>query len=641
MALRDLENLSELDFDSLLDRWNVLKAARGPASLDVYRSLGERSLRLGEPLLAYDILSEGLLGTPDHPRLLQLFGLALTRSGSSRRANEVLTALESEGRADAETLGLLARTHKDLAREATSPEERRRELELALGKYQEAYDRFGEYYPGINAATVATVLGQRERAQALAREVRALCLALLPQSRADRYWTFATLGEAALILGEPEEARRWYTEAVREGGGALGDLASTRRSAKFLAEHIGGDEMKRMNEVIDACLRVPSVMVFTGHMIDRPGRPVPRFPGALEGAVKSAIHERIEAAGAAIGYASAACGADILFLEALLERKGEIRIVLPYGRERFLRDSVDIIPGADWPARWERVLGSAAEVLVAAGHLATSSSILYDYMSLLLLGLSTLRARQLDTRLTALAVWDGKSGDGPGGTESVVREWRARGCRVEHIDLERHEEAAVSLGPRQIAAPQKFATEIVAILLADLVGFSSLADDQIPLFIEHVLGAIARLIAATNYPPVLNESRGDGYLLIFSNVRDAGRFALDLADRMASTDWLAKGFPSELRLRVGLHAGPVYAFTDPVTRLRTYTGAHIVRAARIEPITPPGQVYGSQAFAALAAAERVTEFTCDYVGRIPLAKLFGTTPVYRLRRRDGAAAPEA
>jgi len=35
---------------------------------------------------------------------------------------------------------------------------------------------------------------------------------------------------------------------------------------------------------------------------------------------------------------------------------------------------------------------------------------------------------------------------------------------------------------------------------------------------------------------------------------------------------------------------------------RGYTGSHTNRAARIEPITPPGQVYASSAFAAVAAA---------------------------------------
>ena len=57
-------------------------------------------------------------------------------------------------------------------------------------------------------------------------------------------------------------------------------------------------------------------------------------------------------------------------------------------------------------------------------------------------------------------------------------------------------------------------------------------------------------------------------------------------------------------------------------------------AARIEPITPPGQVYASQAFAALAAAQGVTEFTCDYVGQTPLAKGYGTFATYHVHRNN-------
>ena len=57
------------------------------------------------------------------------------------------------------------------------------------------------------------------------------------------------------------------------------------------------------------------------------------------------------------------------------------------------------------------------------------------------------------------------------------------------------------------------------------------------------------------------------------------------------------------------------------------------RAARLEPITPPGQVYASQVFAALASAEGVRDFTCDYVGQTPLAKGYGTFPTYHVRRR--------
>ena len=64
-----------------------------------------------------------------------------------------------------------------------------------------------------------------------------------------------------------------------------------------------------------------------------------------------------------------------------------------------------------------------------------------------------------------------------------------------------------------------------------------------------------------------------------------------------------------------------------------YTGMHVSRAARIEPITPPGHVYASRSFAALAAAQGARDFVCEYVGQTPLAKGYGTFPTYHIRRR--------
>ena len=126
---------------------------------------------------------------------------------------------------------------------------------------------------------------------------------------------------------------------------------------------------------------------------------------------------------------------------------------------------------------------------------------------------------------------------------------------------------------------------------------------------------------------------GDGLYLVFSEVEAAGKFALDLCDLITRTRWEMCGLPKSLGLRIALHAGPVYEFDDPITGNRSYCGTHVSRAARIEPITPPGQVYSSQAFAALAAAQGVKEFTCDYVGQTPLAKGYGTFATYHVRKQ--------
>jgi class 3 adenylate cyclase len=137
------------------------------------------------------------------------------------------------------------------------------------------------------------------------------------------------------------------------------------------------------------------------------------------------------------------------------------------------------------------------------------------------------------------------------------------------------------------------------------------------------------------YKPLLKNTWGDGLYFVFSSVRDAGEFALELCDRVRLTDWPAKGLP-QLSLRIGLHAGPVYSCTDPVTQRTNYIGAHVSRAARIEPITPSGQVYASEAFAALAAAEGVREFVCDYVGQTPMYKNYGTFPTFMVHRRHAS-----
>jgi class 3 adenylate cyclase len=93
----------------------------------------------------------------------------------------------------------------------------------------------------------------------------------------------------------------------------------------------------------------------------------------------------------------------------------------------------------------------------------------------------------------------------------------------------------------------------------------------------------------------------------------------------------AAGLPPGFNLRIALHCGPVYCGWNPVTKAPLYTGPHTSRTARIEPITPPGQVYASSAFAAVASASGVDDLALRYVGQLPLAKNYGTLAVYHVR----------
>lgn len=636
------ETPTEPTADSLPLLWQEWQRRNWTDTPETYRRFGEWFLSLGAPLMAYDVVSEGLRKSDDDVRLRQLLGLALARTGASQRANAVLGRLRDEGHADEETLGMLARTHKDLWQQATHDTKREQELAEAQKGYEEAYKGTGGYWTGINAATMALIGGDAERATALARSVHEKCLdevARCQDDGSDPYWPLATLGEAALILGDVSEAVGWYARAAEVGAGRFGDLSSTRRNARLIAGVVGCDMAP-----IEECLRVPNVVVFAGHMIDQPDRACPRFPPKLVDPVYDEILERLKRCDCQISYGSAACGADILFSEAILELEGEAHVVLPYERDEFVADSV-AIAGQQWQDRLDRVLGGTTSVATASAAKLEGGSVSYHYADLLVYGLAGMRARELQTGLVPMAVWDEQPGDGPGGTESIVRHWGGLGhgvevIRIDEILREQLPQQAMARRPAAQAtcekgakAGQELAPEIMSVLFADLDDFGRLTEAEIINFVQEFIGGVGQLIANSAHPPEISNTWGDAVFLVFSSPRAAGQFALELNRFANETDWRTRGLPPDLRLCIGLHAGPVHPCTGPVTGGADCFGTHVTHAARIMPIAPPGQVYASQAFAALAAAEGVTEFACEYVGEQPLPREPGTHPTYHVRAR--------
>ena len=169
-------------------------------------------------------------------------------------------------------------------------------------------------------------------------------------------------------------------------------------------------------------------------------------------------------------------------------------------------------------------------------------------------------------------------------------------------------------------------------LFADIKGYTKLSETQIPAFVHHFLGHVASTMDAMKRPPIVKNTWGDAVYCVFDHVSDAGIFALKMRDLVRVTDWRKMGLPSDLNIRVALRAGPAYPCFAPILRNLTFMGSHVNRTARIEPVAEEGQVYASQAFAALAAADEVKAFNCDYVGLVQLAKKYGSIPVFLVRQ---------
>ena len=173
-------------------------------------------------------------------------------------------------------------------------------------------------------------------------------------------------------------------------------------------------------------------------------------------------------------------------------------------------------------------------------------------------------------------------------------------------------------------------------LFGDVKGFSKLTESQIPAFVTHVLGAMGNVLARYEESVLYRNTWGDGIFLVLDEAATAARCALDLQAALETIDLAACELPDTLSLRLGGHFGPAFEIVDPVQRLTNYFGAHVSRTARIEPVTPPGEVYVTEQFAARLALDR-DSFACDYVGQVPAAKSYGTMRMYHLARPGSEA----
>ena len=640
-TVKKLQSARNLRLRELLDLWRKFSGEDTKASAELFAQIGERVLKSGEPLLAYDILKAGLREWQGDLRLSQLLSLSLARSGAPDMAIRCLKKLIEAGHEDAETLGLLARTHKDAWDTALSPGKRHQHLVEAHQLYRQGFDHAltsnsadGAIYAGINAATTALLLNESDRAAAIANQVAEICLDK-PNAKSD-YWAMATLGECALIARRNDDAATYYRDALQLAGSNHADISTTRRNAAMLLRHLNMDL-----SILSDWIPIPSVAVFTGHMIDQ-SESKRRFPPDRIEAVQEQIAHCLKENRVGFGFSSAACGGDLLFLEAMNQQGGEACIVLPVRESQFVPWSVDVERSRDWTKQFALALERAAKVLVVNDLNQTGDAMLIEYANTVMTGLAKLHAAKLGAMIIPIAVWDRKPARGPGGTGSLVDIWHRIGWSPQIIDpLQTPDDAASIAEPNRTnvqpgASPARPTgagmKEIRAMMFGDVVGYSEITDEEVPLFIKEFMSRIADCVKQSQVEIETWNTWGDAIFFVFKSVEDAGRTALQITELVKSIDWKKRGFQRQLNIRTGLHVGPVYRVIDPVTQTSTHTGAHVSRAARIEPIAPPGEVYASEAFAAFAAVEDVKSFRCDYVGVTPMAKGYGDFPTYHVRQ---------
>jgi hypothetical protein len=349
-------------------------------------------------------------------------------------------------------------------------------LEVAFKNYEHGfYENLNHFYAGINALSLLTIMialadahpqkwnlkfkKQKEADQELEElkeKKQSLAVAVqmsidsaqrTPEKPGeDRTWLNITEADFAFLTEtRPDRVSSMYTSAL-EGANTFHFEAARRQLEIF-------EQLQILPENVNAALnvipdtrqvekKVTHYLLFTGHMIDKPDRQEPRFPAAKETQVKKKIQEIVENEKKKNnvefrGIAGGACGGDIIFHETCKELGINSALYLALPRDKFITESVQFA-GVDWVDRFNKLYQTLerhqlcdTEQLPKWLDKKKNYSIwernnLWELNNALQNG---------GMHMTLIALWDGKGGDGAGGTEHMVKEAQKKGAKTIVIDM--------------------------------------------------------------------------------------------------------------------------------------------------------------------------------------------------------------
>ena len=177
------------------------------------------------------------------------------------------------------------------------------------------------------------------------------------------------------------------------------------------------------------------IVALAGRRVDEPGANEKRFSPENAEMVKQRIREVLKAEKATALVSAAACGSDILALEAAGELGIRRRVVLPYDKVTFKHSSVIDRPG-DWGERYDRILAEVddkGDLIVddydqdEESYFAANHDILDQAEEL---------AEETGQQVSAVVVWNGLARGEEDVTGHFLEEAKQRGMKVIEINTE-------------------------------------------------------------------------------------------------------------------------------------------------------------------------------------------------------------
>jgi tetratricopeptide (TPR) repeat protein len=427
---------------------------------------------------------------PRHEEANLLLGTIYQRLGDLPRSEEalrrVVTHPDATAKDRAEAWSLLGRNLKTRWRDAwlALPPERRRERALDSPLLMQAYEAYSKgfredlnhFYSGLNALALLTIVLELARAlpetwadafssedEALRRrsgleaQWKSLAGAVelsidaskqrIDQAGTPDPWVSVSLADFRLLTVErPGPVVRAYKDALEGQPDFVPD--AVRGQLRLYEElELLADKVARVLAELappkpaTSTPAQPRTILFTGHQVDAPGRAEPRFPPDKEPlareAIRAAVQRDAAGTGGAVGLAGAASGGDILFHEVCAELGIPTVLYLALPADEYVKQSV-APAGGDWIRRFWAIKDRfpAAPVLARGVDLPGWLQHRPDYSIWQRNNLWMLNeAFAVGARnVTVLALWNGKKGDGPGGTADMIAIAEARGADTRILD---------------------------------------------------------------------------------------------------------------------------------------------------------------------------------------------------------------
>ncbi|CAK0757735.1 hypothetical protein CCP3SC15_2300004 [Gammaproteobacteria bacterium] len=176
------------------------------------------------------------------------------------------------------------------------------------------------------------------------------------------------------------------------------------------------------------------VLLFSGHMVDAPDRPTPRFPLNKVPLAEAKIAEALDQLGAGpddLAFTQGASGGDLIFAEACQARGVKLQLLQPFPEADFIERSVAPAAG-EWRSRFYAVKGKLTlSTRCMPEELGDSTRDPYERCNLWLLYTALAYG---PGKVRFICLWNGGGGDGPGGTAYMVEEVKKRTGQVIWLD---------------------------------------------------------------------------------------------------------------------------------------------------------------------------------------------------------------